>query len=131
MFAGLSVDELIIQEDPDLTDQDCFYPASPILIKRRVDNNILQVLYSDPGASIFLKETLLSKMKEIELEDDSLEITFIKTDKSASTKKITYKGIDNRSSWCPVLIKGKPETKLFAWNVGLGNSTGIGFGAIK
>jgi CRISPR/Cas system endoribonuclease Cas6 (RAMP superfamily) len=34
-------------------------------------------------------------------------------------------------NWCPIIIKGKPETKLFAWNVGLGNSTGIGFGAIK
>jgi CRISPR/Cas system endoribonuclease Cas6 (RAMP superfamily) len=29
-----------------------------------------------------------------------------------------------------VIIEGKPETKLFAWDVGIGNSTGIGFGAI-
>jgi CRISPR-associated endoribonuclease Cas6 len=44
---------------------------------------------------------------------------------------IIYKGIANKANWCPVIIKGRPETKLFAWNVGLGNSTGIGFGAIK
>jgi CRISPR/Cas system endoribonuclease Cas6 (RAMP superfamily) len=30
-----------------------------------------------------------------------------------------------------VIIKGTPEQLAFAWNVGLGNSTGIGFGALN
>lgn len=41
-----------------------------------------------------------------------------------------YNGIGNRTSWCPVRIQGKPETKVFAWATGIGNSTGAGFGSI-
>ena len=76
-------------------------------------------------------ETMQTKMKEVGIKEDSLEISFDKNYHRAGTKKITYHGIENRVSWCSVIIKGKPETKLFAWNVGIGNSTGIGFGAIK
>ena len=28
-------------------------------------------------------------------------------------------------------LKGSPEQIAFAWDVGVGNSTGIGFGALK
>ena len=70
-------------------------------------------------------------MKKVGLEDDRLEISFDLKYPKAGTKLIDYSGIKNRANWCPVIIKGKPETKLFAWNVGLGNSTGIGFGAIQ
>jgi CRISPR-associated endoribonuclease Cas6 len=70
-------------------------------------------------------------MKLAGLEDDTLEIQFDRENPRATTKLINYKEIKNRTNWCPVIIKGKPETKLFAWNVGIGNSTGIGFGAIK
>ena len=45
--------------------------------------------------------------------------------------EFNYNGVENKASWCPVIVEGKPETKAFAWNVGLGNSTGIGLGAIK
>lgn len=45
-------------------------------------------------------------------------------------KTIYYNGIGNRTSWCPVRIQGKPETKVFAWATGIGNSTGAGFGSI-
>ena len=41
------------------------------------------------------------------------------------------KGIENRASICPLIIIAKPETIAFTWNVGIGNSTGIGFGAIS
>ena len=63
--------------------------------------------------------------------DNDFEIYFDASHTKAGTKLVNYKGIMNRASWCSVIIKGSPETKLFAWNVGIGNSTGIGFGAIK
>ncbi len=131
MFHGLEVTEIIIQEDPDLSNQDLFFTASPIFIKRRVGEKVDHILFNDPRANGCLKETLQAKMNEAGLRDDSFEILFDASYPKAGTKKITYNNIENRTSWCPVLIKGKPETKLFAWNVGLGNSTGIGFGAIK
>ncbi len=132
MFHGLSVYEIILQQEmPDFSDKELFLVASPIFIKRKGEQQIDHILYTDARANDCLKETLLTKMSLAGIEDDSFEITFDKTYHRASTKLIDYNGIKNRANWCPVIIKGKPETKLFAWNVGLGNSTGIGFGAIK
>jgi len=65
------------------------------------------------------------------IKDETFNIRFESSYAKAGTKKVTYNGIENRASWCPAIIEGNAETKLFAWNVGLGNSTGIGFGAIK
>jgi CRISPR-associated endoribonuclease Cas6 len=131
MFCGFIVSEIIIQQDPDLSNRNVFSVASPIFIKRRVGESIEHILYNDPRANNFLKETLTNKMNREGLIDESLDIRFDTSYRRASTKKITYKGVENRANWCPVIIEGKPLTKLFAWNVGLGNSTGIGFGAIK
>jgi len=130
MFHGLHVHEVIIQEDPDIANREIFQVGSPIFIKRRHGDRIDHILFNDSRASNSLSETLSSKMKTIGLSDDTIDIKFMTDHPNASTKKIDYKGIENRASWCPIIIKGKPETKLFAWNVGLGNSTGIGFGAI-
>lgn len=130
MFNGLEVREILMQEDPDLSGRELFFPASPVFIKRKNGQKIDHILFDDSRAGACLKETLLTKMKQAGIEDDTLEIGFDTAYRKAGSKMVTYNGIQNRASWCPVIIKGKPETKLFAWNVGLGNSTGIGFGAI-
>ncbi|MFA6949534.1 MAG: CRISPR-associated endoribonuclease Cas6 [Lentimicrobiaceae bacterium] len=131
MFYGLKVSEIVIEENPDLSERELFSVASPIFIKRRVGEKDDHILYNDPRANTFLKETLQTKMDIAKIFDSTFNIKFEDKFPSAGTKKITYNGIQNRASWCPVIITGKPETKLFAWNVGIGNSTGIGFGAIK
>lgn len=131
LFHGLTVSEIVIQEAPDLTDRNLFFTASPIFIKRRVGDRINHIQFDDPLAGSYLKETLQTKMREAGIEDELFNIRFETTYPKAGTKKITYNGVQNRANWCPVIIEGNPETKLFAWNVGLGNSTGIGFGAIK
>lgn len=131
MFNGLTVSEIIIQEDPDLSDRNLFNAASPIFIKRRVEDKVDHILFNDTRANACLKETLLTKMNKAGIVDESFDIRFDSSYYKAGTKKITYNGVQNRANWCPVIIEGKPETKLFAWNVGLGNSTGIGFSAIK
>lgn len=131
MFSGLYVSDIIIQEDPDLTERELFFAASPILIKRVFGEKIDHILFNDDRADKYLKETLVTKLKEAGIYDDSFDIRFDRNYPKAGTKMIIYKGIANKANWCAVIIKGKPETKLFAWNVGLGNSTGAGFGAIK
>lgn len=131
LFNGLTISDIVIQEDPDLSNRKLFHVASPIFIKRRIEERIEHILYNNKYANSCLEETLVSKMKKIGLIDKTLSIQFEANYPNSRTKKITYKGVQNRANWCPVIIEGKPETKLFAWNVGLGNSTGIGFGAIK
>lgn len=131
MFYSLFVSEIILEEDPDLSDRNYFYVASPVLVKRKEGERNKHFLFNEPESDTWLKETLLTKMKLAGLEDDTLKVHFDRENPRSSTKLIDYKGIKNRVNWCPVIIEGTPETKLFAWNVGVGNSTGIGLGAIK
>ena len=131
LFHGLFVTDIAIPEDPYLSTRDLFYVASPIFIKRKVEEKIDHILFNDKRASACLIETLQTKMAKAGIEDDSAQIRFDTNYTKAATKMITYNGVNNKANWCPVIINGKPETKLFAWNVGIGNSTGIGFGAIK
>ena len=133
MFAGLTVTDLTIEEDKDLSNREIFYFASPILVKSSGENNSKSKEYTfeDSDANIIMTKTLKTKMRLAGLpQDDDLEVKF---DVSYANKKHTifwYKGISMRVNKCPVIIKGSALTKSFAWNVGIGNSTGIGLGAI-
>ena len=110
MFCGMSVTNITIDDTPSLERQELFFCASPIFIKRKMgDGNIKQFTYDD---------------------EQTLDIRFDTSYNKKRLKLIRYRGIGNKASLCPVIIKAKPETKLFAWNVGIGNCTGIGFGAI-
>lgn len=131
MFNHLEVKEIVLQEDPDFSNRDVFFPASPIFIKRKLEDRIEHILYNDSRAGKFLKETLITKLTKAGLTVEEFEIVFNPDWTYTKTKKINYKGINNKANWCPVVIKANSEIKKFAWNVGLGNSTGIGFGAIK
>jgi CRISPR-associated endoribonuclease Cas6 len=131
MFCGLTVKELVLEQDPDLSGREHFFVASPIFIKRRFEDVTEHILYTDERAPQFLKETLQTKMKLAGIQDEEFEICFDPMHAKAGLKLVNYKGIMNKANWCSAIIKGSPEIKLFAWNVGLGNSTGIGFGAIR
>lgn len=131
MFCGLIVTDITIDNEPELLNRERFFCASPIFIKRKLENGMTkQYVYSDEQVSHLLKETLLSKMKVVGIEDDTLDIRFDLSYKNKKTKLVRYHGIGNKANFCPIIIKAKPETKRFAWNVGIGNCTGIGFGAI-
>ena len=133
MFCGMKATEINIEETPDLSTRELFFCGSPIFIKRSLPDihKDKHYTYEDPEANILLKETLENKMKLCGIpKDDSLEIRFDVSYTRKKTKLVQYKNIRNKTSVCPVIIKGKPKTKAFAWNVGIGNCTGIGFGAI-
>jgi CRISPR-associated endoribonuclease Cas6 len=131
MFYGLEVIEVLLKDNPDLSAKERFMPASPILVKRSNEDYTDHILFNDPVSATCMEKTLRTKMERAGIVDDTLEIRFDATDPRAETQIITYNGIQNKTNWCPIIIKGKPETKLFVWNTGIGNSTGIGLGAIK
>jgi len=62
IFCSMQIAEVIMQPAPDLSEKELFYPASPIFIKRHTENNTEHIIYDDPRANEFLKETLESKM---------------------------------------------------------------------
>ena len=131
MFCGLFVNEVIIEETPDLSNRELFYLGSPILIKRPNGNKITEYGFDDSVSGRMLEETLKTKMQKAGLsDDDTLHIEFDLSYEKKKKKLVWYDGISNKANMCPVIIQGSNETKQFAWNVGLGNCTGIGFGSI-
>lgn len=130
LFGGLQVNQLVLQEDPDFTGREFFQIASPVFVKRFQGDALEHILYNDPKAGACLTETLQHKMEIAGIADKAVSVAFFSAYPKAGTKLVTYKGIANRASWCPVIINGSPEAKVLAWNAGVGNSTGIGFGAL-
>ncbi len=128
---GMRVAEVNLFPTPDFGTEQRFIAQSPILIKRRPPEGGGQQYYfpSDPEANELLTETLQRKLQKFGLKK-SAAVAFDQAYPNPKTKLIDYKGIRIKASQCPVIIKGDPEAVAFAWDVGIGNSTGIGFGAI-
>ena len=130
LFHGLKVSSVEVKEVPDLAKRELFYVASPLLIIPNNQVNAEYMLYNDPGADVLLKEMMTSKLAAHGIIDETFAIAFDKNYASAGIKKISYNGNIMLASWCHVLIKGKPTTKACLWDIGLGNQTRKGFGAI-
>jgi CRISPR-associated endoribonuclease Cas6 len=128
---GMVANEVLIQEDPFLSGETRFSVGSPVFIKeKRNDGGTNYIFFDNPSAGRLLTNTLRHKLDKANLNSEDVQVTFDKSYYSARTKKITYKGIVSIGSVCSVIIKGNPEQLAFAWNVGVGNSTGIGFGSL-
>lgn len=132
LFSGMQVEEIRIQNTPTFEGQEEYFSvASPVLIKRKEGEHVKHCLFDDPEANEALTQSIQKKMSIAGIDDSGVSIRFDPEYRSAHTKLVNYNGIKNRASVCPVIIKGSPEQIAFAWNVGVGNSTGIGFGALN
>lgn len=130
---GMRVIDIEIVETMPHIDRSVFYPASPIFIKRDDEqHNKIHYTFMDSCSGELLTETVRKKMEIAGLPvDETLSIKFDRNADNPRTKLISYRGIKNKVNLCPICIEAQDYTKEFIWNVGLGNSTGIGFGAIK
>lgn len=132
LFADIRVTDAQIVEEPAFSQKkETFLAASPIFIKRRFDNKIVHITYEDPASSQYLTETIQKKLQSVGLPSEGIKIAFDTSSFSPRLKIVHYKEIENRVNVCPVTIEGTPEQIAFAWKIGIGNSTGIGFGALK
>lgn len=136
MFCGLTVCDIMVAESPKVEEQTAgmlFRLASPVFIKRASmgGNDYKFYFYTDEESSALMTETLKHKMQKAGLpDDDTLRVTFDLNYSNKRVKKVTIHGIANLANMCPVIVFGKPESKLFAWTCGIGNSSGSGFGAL-
>lgn len=128
---GLTVTSITVQEDPTFAESHTFTVASPVLIKRTQGQRIKHYVFSDNQSGDLLTETLMTKLNKAGLNSAGVRIAFDQSYSRPKTKLVNYNGIQNRASFCPVTVQGTPEQIAFAWNVGIGNSTGIGFGALN
>lgn len=103
------------------TNKEIFSCASPFFVKE----NDKHLIYKN--AEKRAKQILLSKAKFANIDLGDFELEFLNFRK---TKLIKIHDINNKCYISDVKITGNKQVKEFACKVGIGSSTGVGFGFI-
>lgn len=131
MFNGIRVFDIQIKDTPQFGKEEKFLMASPVLLKLKEGEKIRHVTLEDSDFEQVLTDNIKRKLEKVGISSNGIKVQLNPETNFRETKMIIYKGIKNRTSFAPIIIKGTQEQIAFAWNAGLGNSTGIGFGALK
>lgn len=119
---------------PDFQNRVLLRLESPMLLKANQPGGGTQFLTFQHGeiANQALTNTVLRKLKEAGLGDYEGKISLaFRPDRNSKTKLIDIKGIQSRASMCAIYVSAPVEVMKFIWLTGVGNGTGMGFGAIK
>lgn len=130
-FCGSRVLDVQIKDVPEFSSEERFIMNSPILIKWRDGSKTKHVTFKDDDFNELLTENLKGKLSDAGLNPNGVAVELDQSYAFPKTKLVDYKGIKNKTTLAPIIISGTPEQIAFAWTVGLGSSTGIGFGAVK
>lgn len=128
---GMEVQEVTLREAPPFGSYAKFYAETPVFIQRNVEDRKQFYYYYELQADRLMTETMNNKLKKAGLGHLEVVLRFDRSCRSAKKEGFTYNGIHNIGSLCPVIVEGDPEAVAFAWTVGVGNGTGIGFGAVR
>lgn len=127
---GMKVVEVKMQETPEFGSSAYFKVASPLLLRQNMDDGSRKhIIVGDERANDLLNERMKSKLKEANLTS-KISIRFDENYRNPTTKLVDIKGIKLKTNICPVIIEGDEEAIKFAWNVGVGELTGSGLGAL-
>jgi len=109
-----------------------FATLSPFIIKEQQDNRKYSFLtLNDVNFESKVKDYLLLKLSKINPKLDFSEFDVkIENNPNHKVKKVLVKNVINRANQCQVSIKCKREVAELIYNIGLGQSTGSGFGTI-
>lgn len=131
MFCGVRVTDVQIKNTPKFYNVQRFLMASPVLIKVKEEEAIRHVTVEDDDFDEKLTISFKNKLDKAGISSHEASIQLDPDSSFRSTKLIDYKGVKNRASLAPIIICGNKEQIEYAWSMGIGNSTGIGFGALK
>lgn len=131
LFNGVQVAEVKIQETPDFGTSGYFKVASPVLLRMNTDSGVRKHLTTkDKEINQLLTLRMQSKMKQANVSSN-IDIRFDENYRNPKTKLVHIKGTKLKTNVCPVIIEGDSEALKFAWNVGIGELTGSGMGALS
>ena len=130
VFAGMEVTGITIQQTPEYGTLQKFSVANPVFVKRKVGEKVKFFYAGDEHVNDYLTQTLQTKLAAAGIASDGVNVTFDPEYNNPKQKGFEHNGIFNKGTVCPVIVSGTAEQIAFAWNVGVGNSTGIGFGAL-
>lgn len=119
LFGGVEV-TAIRQVDFNVN-REVFLTASPVFVR---DINEQHLLFSDRQSNAYLTKVARNKLKLVGI-DEAVNVSFVGEGKS---KLVRIKQIQNRCSQSKVQIEGSNIAKYFLGEVGVGHSTGCGFG---
>jgi CRISPR-associated endoribonuclease Cas6 len=127
------ITDIQIQPTPEFPDSMRFSVASPVLVKKFDGTVIRHLTFDNPEANDVMTKTMQTKLRTAGLDAhaETVRVRFDTSYTGAKTKLVDIHGIKNRANVCPVIIEGTPEAVAFAWDVGVGHSTGSGFGALR
>lgn len=131
MFNGVRVYDVQLMEVPLFETGQSFIMASPVLLKNIENSQTKYITYLDNDFEELLTERFKGKLEKAGISSAGFSVKLDPESTYRSTKMIKYKHINNKTTLAPVVIEGNQEQISYAWCVGLGQSTGIGFGALK
>jgi CRISPR/Cas system endoribonuclease Cas6 (RAMP superfamily) len=99
--------------------------------QNRDDGGRDHLTYEDPEAETTLTRTLHRKLGTAGFDTEGVRVRFDRDWQGAKAKVVSLKGIDYKTSVCPVVVEGPVEALRFAWLAGVGELTGSGFGALR
>lgn len=131
---GLTVRDVQLLTPPAFPDgEQWFRVLSPVFVKWEAEPGkpADHLTYDDPRTDELLTATLRHKLRQAGLDDTGATVHFDRAYPGSKTKLFAYKKVQCRASMCPVIVTGTAEQIRFAWCVGVGNSTGLGCGALE
>lgn len=107
-----------------------FFTLSPVLLKETIDGKTRYITINDEDFIDKLKNQLINKLKTIDsnLDLNDFEIEIAK--EGRKVRKILIKNVMNYASSFKISIKTNKIVAEKLYNLGLGQSTGSGFGCI-
>lgn len=131
---SLTVRDVRLQRAPEFAaGEQPFRVASPVFIKHETEKGkpADHLLPGHELADELLTATLRHKLRQRGLDDTGAAVRFDPAHIAIAKRKLfQYEQVQCRGSICPVLVSGSAKQIEFAWEVGVGHSTGIGCGAL-
>jgi len=121
--------------DPSADFGDYFLFQSPIHLTQKsaeIGSKNKSITFKDTNSSDVMTHIMKLKMDKAGVNSEGFSIAF--DTKSPSKRTHVWKHSDNKKlvlNYCPVIINGTNEQKIFCLDVGVGKSTGTGLGCIK
>lgn len=106
---------------------DTILTNSPVIVK---DENGRKISVDNLEFIEYLKQNCIRKLKFCGIVDDTFDI-ILRHPEKAKTKKVMVGESFNICTLISCYVYGKPETRKMLYNLGLGGSTGCGFGSVK
>lgn len=127
-LCGMTIDDYFVDDFKVNRFFDKIITISPILLKNKDGRSIT---FKDNEWLNLLKINCIKKLEKLGIYDNTFDIEIRNIDK-AKTKKIQVSNDAFAiSSMISLTVYGKPETRHALYCLGLGKSTGSGFGAIR